>query len=330
MDKKLIMKKLAIFWEKRFNNNNFWNLSIDKNLSPFLELQNINWKENTISCDLLKFKKNKNDYVILCFLTFSIFSIIDYIKLFIKYPKNEKYLFLFEPKVVAPISYIKVVHLFFDKIYTWNDNLVDNKKYFKFIFPQSENNILNSKDFKNKDLLTLINGNKSSFIKNELYSERENIIRYFEKNSIEFDFYGTNWNKKNLKQQIFWYKPFNSYKWKVNDKIETLSNYKFNICLENMKNTPWYITEKIWDSFKAKSVPIYWGASNIEEYIPTNCFIDFRNFNWDYEKLINYISNIDEEEYNNIILDIENFLQTEKAQKWFDEKWAIDFINNLK
>ncbi len=45
-----------------------------------------------------------------------------------------------------------------------------------------------------------------------------------------------------------------------------------------MKNKPGYITEKIWDSFKARSIPIYWGASNIEEYIPINTFIDFRKF----------------------------------------------------
>ncbi len=323
------MKKLAIFWDKRFEDNNFYNLEIDKNLSPIYEFAKYNWFESTISSDLLEQKKDKYDYIILCFLTFSIFSFKDYIKLFLKYPKNKKYIFLFEPKVVAPLSYNKIVHLFFDKIYTWNDNLIDNKKYFKFIFPQSKNNILRPKNFENKKLLTLINWNKASFIKNELYSEREKAIRYFEDNNIEFDLYWTQWNKKNLKQKLFWYKNYKSYKWKIDDKIETLSNYKFNICFENMKDTPWYITEKIWDSFKAKSVPVYWGASNILDYVSENCFIDFRKFNWDYDKLTQYISNITKEEYDDFIKNIEYFLQTEKAQKWFDEKWAIDFTNNL-
>ena len=45
-----------------------------------------------------------------------------------------------------------------------------------------------------------------------------------------------------------------------------------------MSDTPGYMTEKIWDSFKAKTVPVYWGASNIEEYVPKNCFIDYRDF----------------------------------------------------
>lgn len=323
------MKKIAIFREKRFENNNFYNLKIDKNLSPFLYFAKYNWIWNTISIDLLEKKEDRDEYIILCFLTLSIFTIKDYIKLFFKYPKNKKYLFLFEPKVVAPLNYNKIIHLFFDKIYTWDDSLVNNKKYFKFIWPQSKNSFLKSRNFKGKKLLTLINWNKASFIKNELYSERENAIRYFEKNNIKFDLYGTNWDKKNLKQKLFWFTPYKSYKWKVDDKIETLSNYKFNICFENMKGTPWYITEKIWDSFKAKSVPIYWWASNITDYVPEECFIDFRKFNWDFDKLTQYISNITENEYNNFIKNIEDFLQTERAQKWFDEKWAVDFTNNL-
>ncbi len=323
------MKKIAIFWENRFKNNNFYNLEIDKNLSSFFEFAKYNWFWNTISIDLVDEKEDKDDYLILCFLTPWIFTIKKYINLFKKYSKNKKYLFLFEPIVVANLSYNSLFHKLFDKVYTWNDNLVDNKKYFKFIYPQSENNILKEKEFNSKNLLTLINWNKASFIKNELYSEREKAIRYFEENNIEFDLYWTNWDKKNLKQKLFWYKPYKSYKWKVDDKIETLSNYKFNICFENMKNTPWYITEKIWDSFKAKSIPIYWVASNIEKYIPENCFIDFRKFNWDYNCLVTFLKTINDSKYNDYILNINNFMQTENAKKWFDKKWAINFINNL-
>ena len=36
------MKKIAIFWDQRFENNNFYNLEIDKNLKPLLDLVNIN------------------------------------------------------------------------------------------------------------------------------------------------------------------------------------------------------------------------------------------------------------------------------------------------
>ncbi len=96
-----------------------------------------------------------------------------------------------------------------------------------------------------------------------------------------------------------------------------------------MKNEPGYITEKIWDSFKARSIPIYWGASNIEEYIPTNTFIDFRQFEGDYEKLVIFLSQITEIQYNEYIENIETFLRSKKAQEWFDEEWAKGVLKKL-
>lgn len=129
--------KIAILWDKRFNNNEFLNLSIDQNLSPFIELAKENGIENTISSDLLATRSDRDEFVIFCFLTFSLFNIREYIKMLWRYPKNQKYLFLFEPPVVAPMSYSRILHLFFTRVYTWNDSLVDSKKYFKYIWPHS-------------------------------------------------------------------------------------------------------------------------------------------------------------------------------------------------
>lgn len=62
-----------------------------------------------------------------------------------------------------------------------------------------------------------------------------------------------------------------------NNKLEFLSHVKFNICPENA-NTHGYVTEKIFDSFKSKCIPIYWGASGK----PESDLIDERAFlYWD-------------------------------------------------
>ncbi len=324
--------KYIFFWDERFANNQYANTSIDPNLSPFREFLILNWVKNTQSIDIFESGSDKSpdDAIILCFLACNIFTFDKYITFLWKYRKYRKYLFLLEPPVVARISYFSLLHLFFDRVYTWNDRLVDHNKYRKYTWQQSYFGI-NTKtvSFQEKFFLTLLNGNKTSLIKNELYSEREKAIRFFEKNNIEFDLYGVGWNKPNRRQKIFWFHPYPSYKWKVDNKIETLSQYKFNLCFENMKNEPWYITEKIWDSFKARSIPIYWGASNIEDYIPTNTFIDFRQFEWDYEKLVTYLSQITEIQYNEYIENIETFLWSKKAQEWFDEEWAKWFLKKL-
>jgi len=64
-------------------------------------------------------------------------------------------------------------------------------------------------------------------------------------------------------------------------KLKKLNEYKFNLCLENCYHELWsydYITEKIFDCFKAKTVPVYLGCYNVEEHIPSELFIDLRRF----------------------------------------------------
>lgn len=320
------MKKIAFFREQRFENNNFYNTNIDENLSPFKALVDINGKQNTISYDQLDSRDDKDEFIILCRSTLSIFSLLDYIKLFIKYRNNKKYHIILEPIVVAPLWYSRLFHLFFDKIFTRKDNLIDNHKYFKFIRPQSYHWLQNAKDFEYKRLIVLMNANKRSPFANELYSERIKIIRYCEEHQKEFDLYGWWRDKPNFKQKILWFKEFPSYQWRVDDKIRTIGDYRFNICFENMKDTPWYITEKIWDSFKAKTIPIYRWASNITDYIPEHCFIDYRNYIWKNDELFEFIEKMSKDTYNDYINSIEVFLETDDAKKRFDKKRAEDFI----
>lgn len=52
---------------------------------------------------------------------------------------------------------------------------------------------------------------------------------------------------------------------------------KFAIIFENYIY-PGYITEKIFDAFRANTVPVYFGAPDISHFVNTNCFLDYRNF----------------------------------------------------
>lgn len=61
-----------------------------------------------------------------------------------------------------------------------------------------------------------------------------------------------------------------------NDKIEYLRDFKFNICPENTISDG-YITEKLFDSFKAGCIPIYNGDENIElDLINKDALLFFR------------------------------------------------------
>jgi len=86
-------------------------------------------------------------------------------------------------------------------------------------------------------------------------------------------------------------------------KIIMLNKYKFNICFENCYHDVWsydYITEKIYDCFAAKTIPIYYGCYNTKGTIPQELFIDYRNFN-STEDLVEHLNKISPEEYNEIV-----------------------------
>lgn len=95
-------------------------------------------------------------------------------------------------------------------------------------------------------------------------------------------------------------------------KLRKLSEYKYNLCFENVYNEvhSWdMITEKIIDCFRAKTVAVYYGCYNIEDFIPTDLFIDYRQFNNDKE-LAQYILDMSESQYNNMVNNAHDFVQS--------------------
>lgn len=82
-------------------------------------------------------------------------------------------------------------------------------------------------------------------------------------------------------------------------KIKFLTKYKFNIAFEN-SNSPGYITEKLSDSFKANTVPIYWGSEDTD--LPKDAMIYANDFP-DLESLVERIIEVDgnDEEYMKIL-----------------------------
>jgi len=61
-------------------------------------------------------------------------------------------------------------------------------------------------------------------------------------------------------------------------KLKTISRYAFNLAFEN-SNEPDYVSEKVYDSLIAGTVPVYFGAPNVEEFLPgKNCVIKAADF----------------------------------------------------
>jgi len=63
--------------------------------------------------------------------------------------------------------------------------------------------------------------------------------------------------------------------------LEVINNYLFCWCPEPMYHPYWsydYITERLFNCFKSKTIAIYYGCYNVEDHIPDEIYIDYRKF----------------------------------------------------
>ena len=177
----------------------------------------------------------------------------------------------------------------------------------------------NLPSFEERKLLCMIASNlKINEVEGELYSTRRNLARFFDDypDGI-FDLYGKRWE------------GYRHAKGTIPNKYEKLKEYKFNVCFENTKQ-PGYITEKIFDCFVTGTVPIYYGATNVDKYIPKGCYIDYRQFKNEKE-MLEYIQKLSKEEYEEYVSNIRAYLKSEQAQQFSPDtfgKILVDAIEN--
>ena len=150
--------------------------------------------------------------------------------------------------------------------------------------------------------LVMINTNKlPRLYVDELYTARLRAVHFFQAFG-EIDLYGRYWNAAprrvgktrtpatfrrlgmkawELRQRLL---PDPLYvaaaaadRGSVRSKSSTLARYRFALCFENSVLRGW-MTEKLFDCFFVGTIPIYWGAPEILDVVPKECFIDMRQF----------------------------------------------------
>jgi len=217
-----------------------------------------------------------------------------------------KYLMVLESPLVRPDNYDMPFHGHFDRIFTWDDSLVDGDRYLKFNYVIDPDAVFDpdvvKQRFEAQKLCTMIAGAKSSTHPHELYSHRVRTIHWFESDfPQDFDLYGMGWQAD----------EYPSYRGKVDNKLEVLSRYRFSLCYENAGNYAGYITEKILDCLLAGTVPVYGGAPNIKNWIPADCFIDLRDYGT-YNELHDRLTGMSEDEHGRYLDRIHGLIVSEQ------------------
>ncbi|MFO7446248.1 MAG: glycosyltransferase [Ignavibacteriaceae bacterium] len=183
-----------------------------------------------------------------------------------------------EPYTVIADNYKSDLLKYFPLLINWNRKFLkdkpnsvfvphahwsDEKDYEKLIHPGTNWN-------ERKNEILFIGNPKSSQQECELYSLRVAAADWFHNNT---DF------------EVSWYSRFPLdrpyYKGQTENKVGLIENAKFIFCPENTYDElhSWdYLTEKLFDGFAGKAVPLYMGCYNIDEYFSNNLYIDLRQY----------------------------------------------------
>lgn len=224
-------------------------------------------------------------------------------------------------------------------------NRIDEAKtcFHPIFFPQRLRQVVGESNlsWEDKRYLTMINSNIPPLkglryriaclidpdLRSELYTERLRAIKHFSENP-GFHLYGRGWKTRCRKMPIdFHLAAVRSYKGACSDKISTLAKYRFAVCFENTR-FPGYITEKIFDCFFAGCIPIYYGAPDIEKYVPKETFIDFREFEG-YADLDKYLVQMTSDKASSYLEAAKTFLASKAFDPFYQDHFASELVSAL-
>ena len=199
-----------------------------------------------------------------------------------------KVLILWEPASVMPWQYRERNLKKFDLVIpmsSWRAKNLGIKDYafHPYDFTQAE---ITSPFKKRLKKVVMINSAKFSSGKNSLYGLRRETSKYLHERNLDYSLYGTNWKMSrmmeirkravSLKNSIFarervslrelsseLFYSYPEYKGWIADKFEILSQFNISLVIENEAD---WITEKIFDSLIAGTVPLYVGPDLSKQF----------------------------------------------------------------
>jgi hypothetical protein len=244
---------------------------------------------------------------------------------------------IIEPPVVSPWEwkYVRYWSRLHKIVLTWSPDLVkENKRfarfhYMPFVFDATKYDYFKSKPKKNMCLL--MQSNKASRVRGELYSLRRDIVRYFEKRGDNlFDLYGHGWNNPST-HHLGKSKPFYTtvYKGIAEDKWETFSEYSFIFCIQNAIPAGDFECDAFM-SMATGAVPIYLPPPDAGEYIPSDTYISYNNFK-NLDELTSYLQSIiGTKEYEQYRQRGWEYINSEKFRPFTVEQFSEDVYGAIK
>jgi len=161
----------------------------------------------------------------------------------------------------------------------------------------------------------------------DLYLERLRVAAQFA-DRPDFDLFGQGWHRQHPAVPAKLHAAIlRAYRGPVAEKLETLGQYRFSLCLENSVFEG-YVSEKIFDCFFTGTIPIYLGAPDVERLLPPQAFIDLRQFKT-YSELESFLDQLDETRMRRYVEAAQDFVRSPAYAPFTAECFAQRMVELL-
>jgi len=262
-------------------------------------------------------------------------------------PAAPAFVYLYENPLIRPLNRDRTVLARYARWFTWDETLLDDPRAVRLLYP----NRLESEGLAGPEerplFCVLVASNKALMVDDprDQYQARVRIIDWYERHAPDdFHLHGRGWDRpaalpgrwgrvrnqarKILARCLPTRSPYATWRGPIADKIALLRRARFCLAHENCRDLPGYVTEKLFDAFRAGCVPVYVGPKEIADLVPSGCFIDGRAFASPAE-LDAFLRSVDDDRYREYQRRIREFLGSPRAEPFSQERFVDVMVREI-
>ena len=262
-------------------------------------------------------------------------------------PSVRAYVYLYENPLIRPLNRDRSALARYVKWFAWDGELLDDPRAVSLLYPNRfEVGPWNGPE-KRPLFCVLVASNKALTVVDprDQYQARVRILDWYERHApTDFHLYGRGWERpaalpgrwgrvrnqlrKILGRFLATKSPYATWRGPVDDKIELLTRARFCLAHENCRDLAGYVTEKLFDCFRAGCVPVYVGPKEIAELVPAGCFIDGRAYETP-AALNAHLRTIDDAAYRGYQERIRAYLRSDQAHPFSQDHFAEVIVREI-
>jgi hypothetical protein len=164
-------------------------------------------------------------------------------------------------------------------------------------------------------------------IARDRYQARLRAVEAFSSHS-DFDLYGQDWDRRHpAVDPRLHAAAAGVYRGSAKNILGLLAKYRFALVYEDTRYSG-YLTDRIFDCFFARCIPIYSGAPDIAQYVPPSAFIDVRQF-VSFPELERFLTRMTEDDARRYVDAAHAFIISPAFESWCEEHFARDLVDAL-